>query len=119
MSNEKKIEVLSSLLVILKLTNLYNKNGVSFKFNRISDSVKIPNFCLFCLISLPTLYLSSLFVWIIFEEKFDLKLISTSVAVLIGTSQITIAYISLAMKTDLVVSTVDHLQEVVGKSWFF
>lgn len=114
MSKNKEIEVLSGLRLIFKLGNLYNKNGVSIKYNK--KSIKIPDFLVFCVILLPVPYYVTLMNWIVIREKFNLKLVSTNVANTIGILQVTIAYISLVMKTDSIMSTVDHLQEVVEKS---
>lgn len=115
----KKIEVLSELKWILKLTNLYSKNGVCIEYNRNGDLIKVPDFIVFCLILLPIFYLALLSIWTIIDEKFELKLISTTLACVIATTQVATAYISLAMKTNSIVSTIDNLQEVVEKSkWF-
>lgn len=113
---KNKVEVLSSLRLLLKLTTLNNKNGVHFKYNKRGDSVKIPDFILLSLLSLSTLYYNSLLIWVIFEEKFDLKLISNSLAGAIGYVALVISYVSLAMKRNSVISIVDHLQEIVEKS---
>lgn len=110
---KNKVEVLSGLRLILKLTNLYNKHGVYI------GSVKIPNILVFFLVMLPVIWHAFLLLWAVVDEKFDLKLISNSLAVTIGNIQTTLAYVSLAMETDLVISTVDHLQEVVEKSELF
>lgn len=116
MSKEKKIEILTGLRLILKITNLYNKNGLYIKYNKNGDSVKIPNFVVFCLIFLQSFYMLTLLIWGVIEKKFDLELISISLAVAIGLIYTAISYISLALKTDSIISTVDHLQEVVEKS---
>lgn len=62
--------------------------------------------------------MTTLLVWVIIEEKFNLKLVSTSLALAIASIQIAIAYISLGMKTNSVITTIDHLQEIVEKSKF-
>lgn len=116
MVNEKEIEVLSGLRILLKLSNLYNKNGVYFKYNKNGDSVKIPDFFLFCLILLPTLYTASLFLWFVIDEKFNLTITSNSLVLAIANIQMAISFISMAMKSDLVRTTVDHLQEAVERS---
>lgn len=116
MPTKGQIKVFSGIRLLLKLTNLYNKNGVRIKYNKMGDSVKIPDYLLFCLILLPTLYYVSLLIWVVIEEKFNLKLISYSLATVICTLQVILAYISLAIKTDLVILTIDHLQEAVQKS---
>lgn len=110
---KKQIEVLSALRPMLKLTNLYNKNGVHLKYNK--NPFKIPDSYVICLISLPAVYLASLYLWFVLDEKFNLKTISTSLGFAIGLLQMTLAYISLALKTDLIISTIDHLQEFTGK----
>lgn len=115
--SKSKVEVLGSLRLIFKLTNLYNKNGVHLKYNRNGDSVKIPDFIAFFFIVLPELFYGLLLIWAIIEEKFDLILVgSTSFSAVIALVQVTTAYISLATKTDSIVSIVDQLQEVVEQS---
>lgn len=69
----------------------------------------MPSFLLNILVALPLLYLFLLLVWVVIEEKFNLKLISTSLAKAIGTIQMIMAYFS----------TVDRLLEIVEKSTFF
>lgn len=110
MWKETQIKVLGDLRLVLKLTNLYNKNGVFI------SSIKIPDFFVFCLICLPTTYLATLLIWAVVEENFNLTLISTSLAAAIAHIQIGVAFISLCIKNKLTISTVDHLQDVVEKS---
>lgn len=105
-----QVEVLSGIRLILKLTNLYNKNGVYI------GSIKIPDFIISAMISLLSSYMTLLYFWAAVEEHFDMEIISGSLACTLGMLQTTIAYISLATKTYLVISTIDHLQEVVEKS---
>lgn len=116
MLNKTKNEVLGGLRLVLKLTNLYNKSGVHLKYNKKGDSIKIPDFVIFGLILSPTFYMLSSLLWIVIEEKFDLKLISTSLAGTLCFSQIVISYVLLSTKTDLFISTIDHLQAAVEKS---
>lgn len=111
-----RIEVLSGLRFILKYTNLYNKNGAHFKYNKSGDSIKVPDFLLFCLILLPTSYMVSLFVWFVIDEDFKLTVILNSLALVIANIQMAISFVSMAMKTDLIIATVNRLQEVVEKS---
>lgn len=96
MFRSEKLQVLSGLRLLLKFTNLYNKNGVCIR------SARIPNFFVFCMVLMPAFLFVLLLMWISVEEKFGFQYI--------------IAYISLAMRTDLIVSTVDQLQEHVEKS---
>lgn len=107
MWKNNKIEVLSGIRWMFRLTNLYNKIG---------DSVGMPDIFIFFMICLPTFYYVLLCVWVVIEEKFNLKMISTNLANAICVSQVTIAYISMATKTGLITSTIDHLQEFVEKS---
>lgn len=113
---EEKIEVLSGLRLILKLTNLYNKYGVHIKYNKNADSAEIPEFIVFSLISVPTFVLTSLLIWAAIEQKFDIKLLSVGLAAIIGYSQTTSVFLSLAIKNDSVISTIDHLQETFERS---
>lgn len=116
MLESRKIEVLGGLRLLLKWTNLYNKNGVCIKYSKNGDSVKIPDSIAFCSISLPTIYYASLLIWAVIDTRFDFNSISTGLATAIAVLQSTLAYISLAMKTDSIVSIVEHLQRVVVKS---
>lgn len=110
MCTNNKIEVLSRLRLLLKLTNLCNRNGVHI------GSVKIPDFFVFSLISSSLFYISLLLFWIAIEKNLNLKLVSINVAATIGFTQMAITYISLAAKSNLIVSTVDYLQKVVERS---
>lgn len=109
MTKTQPIEVLSGLRFLLKWTNLYNKNGLHFY------SVKLPDTLVYCLVPIPSFYLSLLFVWPVIEGKFNLKLLSSSLAFAIGNLQLAFAYISLASKTASIASTLDQLQEIVQK----
>lgn len=104
---KSKIEVLSGLRWILKVTNLYNKNGVRFKYNKNGDSIELPDAFVFCVIAFPTFYLGLLTMWLVIEKNFDLKLISTCLTGTIALSVVTSSYVSLTTKTDLVISTID------------
>lgn len=71
---------------------IYNKNDVYIKYSKKGVSVRIPNFIVFCVVSFPTFYYALLLIWAAIDKKFDLKLISTSLAGAIGILQVTIAY---------------------------
>lgn len=116
---KNKNNILGCTRLLLRSINLYNKNGVYIKFNRklFSDSVKIPDSFVFCIISFPTFWYAFLLFWAIIEERFNLQLVSTSLTGAIAALQTSIIYLALAMRTDLIISTVDNLQEAVEKSW--
>lgn len=119
MLEANKIDVLSGLRFILKCTNIYNKNGVHIKYNKNGDSIKIPDFLVFCVILFPTIYYNSLLFWAAIDAEFDFKAISTSLAGFVAGLHVASAYFSLTMTTDTLVSTFDRLQEYVEKSKFF
>lgn len=116
MLRKKQIQVLCDLRLILKFTNLYNKNGFYLKYSKRFDPIKIPNCSWLCLFLLSNVWTISLFIWFAIEKKFDLKVISISLATAIGVTQTIISHIFLARKTDLIISTIDHLQEFMEKS---
>lgn len=116
MLKNKKFEVFGGLRLLLKWTNLYNKNDVYMKYNKMGGSIKIPDLIVFCLISFPTFYYASLMIWAAADKKFDLNVISTSLAAAIGIYQTSINYILFAIKTDALITVVDYLQEIVEKS---
>lgn len=83
LENERPV-ALSGLRLTLKRLNLYNRDGVNFKYNKNGDSVRIPDFFAFSLISLPTVHMTLLLIWFVIEEEFNLKLMSTTLAIAIG-----------------------------------
>lgn len=113
MSNVEQFQVLSDCRLVLKLTNLYNKTGIYFV------SFKIPSFLISCIILLPLVFLLLSNVWFCYDEKFNLESTSTSFAVMLGLLQTILNYVSLLMKKDLIVITVDYLQKIVATSNLF
>lgn len=116
MLKSNKVEVLSALRLTLKFTNLFNRNGVHIKYNKSGGSIKISDIFIFFLILLPPSYFVSLLMWAAFDQNFELKLISGGLCAAICSLQAAVPYISLAMKTDSMITTIDHLQKVVAKS---
>lgn len=110
MENIKRLEVLGGCKLPLKLTNLYNKNGVHI------GALKIPKFLIFILISLPTIYIAPLQIWYCFDERFNLKATSNTLLSIVALIHMGFVYLWLTMKSELIVETIDHLQDVVNKS---
>lgn len=110
MVNNNHIKVLKGCRLILKFTNLYNKNGVCI------GSIKIPNFLCFCLIMLPVILLFVVQTWYCFDENFNLNSTSNTLAMVIAGVQMALVYISLSIKSDFISKTVNYLQNIVKKS---
>lgn len=108
-----KFHVLNSSRLLLKYLNLYNKNNVHI------GHVRVPDIFIFSLISLPTFYFIALIIWFCIDENFNLNAISISLAAAVGFIQITFVYIWLAVKKNLIISTIHHLQDVVENRNFF
>lgn len=105
-----QFEVLGAIRMLLKLTNLYNKNNIYL------GSIPIPDFPIFVLISIPSFYFAMLLIWRCIDVEFDIELMSISFSDFFGFSQMTVVYISLAVKKYMIITTVDHLQELVQES---
>lgn len=110
MQNINRIEVLGGCRLPLKLTNLYNKNGVHI------GSLKIPNFFIFIFISLPAIYTAPLQIWYCFDEGFNLRTTSNTLLSIIALIQTGLVYFWLTVKSELMIETIDHLQNIVNKS---
>lgn len=111
MQNPNKFRVLDGCRLALKLSNLYNQNGVYIR------TFKIPNVVISTLILLPTMYyIASLEFWFCIDERFNMKSISSTLCNMIAIIQMAFVYFSLAMKSDLIIETMNHLQDVVDKS---
>lgn len=108
--NNKQFEVLSGCRFVLKLANLYDKNGVNIRAS------KVINFLICILIVSPSIYVSTLYFWLCYDEMFDLRTVSTTLSSGIGVLQMGFVYISLAVKTDSIKKTVDDLQDLINRS---
>lgn len=111
--NPNQFEVFSGCRLILKLTCLFNKNDLYI------GCLKIPSILIYCCILLPTFYSAMMEIWFCFDEKFDFDTTSITIAMAIGYVQMMLVYISLVIKTDLIVESIDHLKDVVEKSKHF
>ena len=111
MVNDKKpIRVLSTSRYILKLSNLYNKDGIFI------GTYKIPNFvCPVVMVIIKVTY-ASLELWLCIDESFDLSLVSPALVYCCSTIQSLLIYTSLFLQRDLVMSTIDNLQNTVTRS---
>lgn len=110
--NNQPIKVFSASRYILKLTNLYNKNGIYIR------SHQIPNFTFAALI----LCFSTVFV--IFQlsfcidVKFDLNIMSSPLVYCLATIQSILIFASFLVKRDLMISAIDDLEATVTRSKF-
>lgn len=110
MFNNKQFEVLSGCRFLLKLANLYDKNGVNIRAS------KIANFFICILVVAPSIYISILYFWLCYDENFDLKVVSTTLSSAIGVLQMGLVYIALAARTKSIRKTVDDLQDFISRS---
>lgn len=104
------IEVLSKCRFILKWTHLYNPNGVRI------GSTKIPDLLVFSLLALQFTETGALYLWHCFDDNFNKESVSGTLPYVIGTTQMTLVYLSLAMRNRIIVQAIDNLQEAVTKS---
>lgn len=106
------MEVLKKCKLALRLGNLSNKNGFRL-FKR-----KISNFIVDLILLLPMSICTIQMLIFCSEIGFVLKEISSSIYLGLGIISIMSMYICLAIKNDLIISTMDHLQEMVNLSKF-
>lgn len=112
MDAEQPIKVLSKCRFIFKWTNLYNPNGVHI------GSTKIPDTLLTLLMSLQTTETGLLYLLYCYDNEFDSDSISGTFPYVIGTTQMTLVYISLALRNRVIVETIHDLQAAVTRSEF-
>lgn len=54
--------------------------------------------------------------WFCIDEKFNLKSISSTLGNLMSLTHMSLIYVSLAVKSNLIIETLDNLQDLVDKS---
>lgn len=105
-----RMEVLKKAKVALRLVNLASKNGVYL------SKWRIPNAIIDLLLLLPMSICTVQMVIFCFKTGPSLKEISSSIYLILGISSILAFYICLAANNDLIIATLDHLQEMVTLS---
>lgn len=108
--SNQSIQVLSRCRPILKWLNLYNPNGVRI------GSIKIPDWL--ATLTIISFIFDSIILYLLFcfDNEFNLDVVSGTFPYVIGSSQITLVYLSLAMRKNVIVEAVDCLQVAVTKS---
>lgn len=107
------MEVLKKSKFILRLGNVANKRGVYlYKW-------RIPNFIVDLLVMMPMFLCSIQMLIVCFNIGPRLKEISSCIYLMLGISSILAIYICLAAKNDMIIATLDHLQEMVTLSKSF
>lgn len=110
--NNQSIQVLSRCRPILKWLNLYNPNGVKI------GEIKMPEWLVTLIIISIILDTVILYCLNCFDYKFNLDVVSGTFPYVIGSTQITLVYLSLAMRKNIIVDAIDCLQVAVTKSWY-
>lgn len=110
MTKHISFQVLADNRLIFKILNIYNKNGVRI------GTYKVPNKVFQILSLLPTIIGCIGMIQYCFDSSLNFGQVSSSMAVLLGTVQIATIFLTLAIKKDTIIKTVNKLQEVVDKS---
>lgn len=106
-----QMEVLKGSKFALRLGNLSNKNGF-YLFGW-----RIPNFIVDFFLLLPMSICSVQLLMVCFNKGFnDLKDISNAIYLCLGIFSICSMYICLAANNDLIIATLDHLQDMMTLS---
>lgn len=108
----RSIEVLSKCRFIFKWTNLYNPNGFYI------GQTKIPDALVTLLLSSQIMGTGVLYFLYCYDHEFDSDSISGTFPYVIGTTQMTLVYVSLAMRNRVIVAAIRDLQKVVTESKF-
>lgn len=111
-NNYQPLQVLSKCRFILKWTNLYNPSGVRV------GSTKIPDLLVMSLISFQSIQTGILYFLFCYDNNFSMESISGSFPYFIGSIQMSLVYISLALRNRLIVNAIDRLQEAIISSNF-
>lgn len=106
MAEVEKVEVLKDCRRYLDLINLCNK-GIYFK------SIKIPDIFYDVIVIGPMTYTSFWFAVFCLEHNFNLTSCAQPFAILIGCTQITFCYITLAFEKNVIYETMDIIQDLV------
>lgn len=109
-SPDQTIQVLSKYRPFLSWMKLNNPNGV-----RIGQ-IKIPDLLVAVIIALPILDTTVVYFLYCYDEKFNFDSISETFPYFIGSSQMSLVYLSLAMKKRIIVEAVESLQAAVTAS---
>lgn len=113
MVHASKFKVLNDVEKLLKITNLYNKNG-----SVCIGKVKVPNIFVNFVVFLPMTYSIVMFIWLCYDENFDLNKVSPSISLLLGTVQMQLMIVLLTIKKRAVVETMEELQHTIDESEF-
>lgn len=106
------MEVLKKCKLLLRIANLSNKNGFRL------FAWKVPNFIVDLIFLLPMSICVMQMALFCFGIGLVLKEISSSIYLSLGIISIMAMYICLAAENDLIIATLDHLQEMVTMSEF-
>lgn len=102
-----QMEVLKKSKFTLRLGNLSNKRGFYL------HKWRIPNLIVDSIFLLPMFVCALQMLIVCFNIGPRLKEISSSIYLMLGISSILAIYVCLAAKNDVIIQTLDHLQEMV------
>lgn len=110
MLTSRSFKVLTGNRLALKLSNLYNENSLRFGSQIISDKLY------FALLLLPGTFVCSSMLYRCYELGFDFTKISSIIDLLIGTFQMMLVFAFLAAQKDVLIRTIDQLQQMISGS---
>lgn len=108
--NHQLVEVLSASRYILKLDNLYNKGDLYIY------SQKVPNYLIPVAMHLFMIGFLICELWFCYDEDFVLHTVSPALALSFASVQIVAMNSTLLWKRDLMMFTIDDLQNTVTRS---
>lgn len=108
--NPSAMEVLKYNRFVMRLVNLSNKSGFHL------SNYRIPNVCINLLLMCPMSVCSMQMMLFCCQSETELKSVFSAIYLCLGILSILAMHICLAINNDLIIDTVDHLQQIVARS---
>lgn len=105
--------VLKECQHFLRVAQLYKKSPIKF------GQFKVPLSVVQCIFLFPFFTFAPFLCWFCYEKEFDLTLIPGAMSLALGSAQILLVYISLAVNNSKIIETVTEFQQIVDQSWWF
>lgn len=110
MASHQQINVLFECCGLLRLIRLCTKSKLQI------GQLKIPNVISYILLSIPLCFSIACDIMKVLEMEMSFQECANSFLFIPGTTQMQLIYICLAFNNELIIQTVDHIQELVDRS---
>lgn len=112
MASHQQINVLYECCGLLRLIRLCTKSKLQI------GQLKIPNIISYIVLSIPLCFSVACDIMKVLDMEMSFQECANSFLFIPGTTQMQLIYICLAYNNELIIQTVDHIQELVDRSNF-